>query len=470
MPPLLIDVRTGERVGSTAGSAGLFSPDGRVLAVNSGEERFPLTLDLVDVETGVRRTLQGAHTEGIVRREFNRDGTRLVTTGDDRTVRVWDTTTGEELHTLSGHTGRVLAAAFSPDGATLYSTGLDRSIITWDLAGQRTVESVIAPATTDKFSEQVIMTDDGTASVRVPFGTGTMAVTDLRSGARTRFIETGHGVTLEIVNGGGSVVYTGGSDGAVRRWDVNDGSLLAERLPAEPVPAMSPLAVTPDRSTLYSQIWDGAVVALDPITLDPIDDTQLGSHPEALDAAISPDGTSMAISTLDPPTVSIIDLTTGAYQPVSVPGDVLALAFSPDGSSLIGGDADGRVLRINPGDGTIIGEPVTRHDGFVVDIDVAVDGERFTSGSTDGNVGLWETATGRYVGTIQPGSPNTTVRSSWATDGHTLVIMYEDGAIYDFDTRPSSWFKHACHTAGRQLFEQEWAELLPDRPYQRTCH
>ncbi len=467
---VLIDVHTGERVGSTAGSAGLFSPDGRVLAVNSGGERFPLTLDLVDVETGVRRTLHGAHTEGIVRREFNRDGTRLVTTGDDRTVRVWDTTTGEELHTLSGHTGRVLAAAFSPDGATLYSAGLDRSIITWDLAGRRTVESVIAPATTDKFSEQVIMTDDGTASVRVPVGTGIMAVTDLGSGARTRFIETGHGVTFEIVNGGGSVVYTGGSDGAVRRWDVNDGSLLAERLPAEPVPGISPLAVTPDRSTLYSQIWDGAVVALDAITLDPIDDTQLGSHPEALDAAISPDGASMAISTRDPPTVSIIDLTTGASQPVNVPGDVLALAFSPDGSSLIGGDADGRVLRIDPDDATIIGEPVTRHDGFVVDIDVAADGARFTSGSTDGNVGLWETATGRYVGTIQPGSPNTTVRSRWATDGHTLVIMYEDGAIYDFDTRPSSWFKHACHTAGRQLFEHEWAELLPDRPYQPTCH
>ena len=128
------------------------------------------------------------------------------------------------------------------------------------------------------------------------------------------------------------------------------------------------------------------------------------------------------------------------------------------------------MLRIDPDDATIIGEPVTRHDGFVVDIDVAADGARFTSGSTDGNVGLWETATGRYVGTIQPGSPNTTVRSRWATDGHTLVIMYEDGAIYDFDTRPSSWFKHACHTAGRQLFEQEWAELLPDRPYQPTCH
>ena len=161
------------------------------------------------------------------------------------------------------------------------------------------------------------------------------------------------------------------------------------------------------------------MVALDTITLDPIDDMQLGSHPEALDAAISPDGASMAISTRDPPTVSIIDLTTGAIPTGQRAGGCSALAYSPDGSSLIGGDADSRVLRLRPRRRENIGEPVTRHDGFVVDIDVAADGTRFTSGSTDGNVGLWETATGRYVGTIQPGSPNTTVRSRWAADGHT---------------------------------------------------
>ena len=467
---VLINVHTGERVASLAGSAGLFSPDGRTLAVNSGSGIFPRTLDLVDVDTGARRTLQGAHTEQIVGREFSRDGTMLVTTGDDRVVRVWDTTTGAALHTLSGHTGRVLAAAFSADGATLHSTGLDRSIITWDLTGRTTIEATISPPTTDDFNEQFIITADGTATVRVPVGSGILTVTDLASPARTRSIDTGHEVAVKLVPGDATTVYTAGPDGALRRWDVATGALLAERLPAPSGVGASPLTVSPDLGILYAQTRDGELIALDALTLDTSRNAELGVHTEILDAAVSPDSAFLAISTFDPPAVSIIDVTTGTSRSIAVPGDVVALSFSPDGSLLIAGDADGRVLHLDPDDATIIGAPVIGHDGPVTDITIAPDGERFTSGSTDGNVGLWETATGRYIGTIQPGSSNIPVRSRWTADGHTLVVSYDDGSVYHFDSRPSSWFDHACRTAGRRLSNDEWAELLPDRPYQPTCN
>jgi len=47
--------------------------------------------------------------------------------------------------------------------------------------------------------------------------------------------------------------------------------------------------------------------------------------------------------------------------------------------------------------------------------------------------------------------------------------MYSDRSVYTFDTRVSSWFDYACRTAGRQLSEAEWTELLPNRPYQPAC-
>ena len=42
---------------------------------------------------------------------------------DDKTVKVWDAQTGQELLTLKGHTEAVTSVAFSPDGKRLVSAG-----------------------------------------------------------------------------------------------------------------------------------------------------------------------------------------------------------------------------------------------------------------------------------------------------------------------------------------------------------
>src|SRR5262249_3999545 len=41
----------------------------------------------------------------------------------DRTVKVWDVTTGQEVLTLTGHTTPVTSVAFSPDGTRIASGG-----------------------------------------------------------------------------------------------------------------------------------------------------------------------------------------------------------------------------------------------------------------------------------------------------------------------------------------------------------
>jgi len=32
-----------------------------------------------------------------------------------------------------------------------------------------------------------------------------------------------------------------------------------------------------------------------------------------------------------------------------------------------------------------------------------------------------------------------------------------------------TWERFACRVAGRQLTRAEWADALPDRPYERVC-
>ncbi|MGW3347993.1 protein kinase domain-containing protein [Nonomuraea rubra] len=174
--------------------------------------------------------------------------------------------------------------------------------------------------------------------------------------------------------------------------------------------------------------------------------------------AFSPDGSTLAAGP------NLLDLPTGRITPLDLTDGAAptALAFSPDGGRLAIALDAGRVLLWDVHER----EPI----GTIETGSAPVDELRFSPGGDllavdAGRTSLWDTAALREVGQV----------GSWASglafsqDGRRLRGVTLDGTVREVAVDPGLTAREVCARAGGALSRAEWARLIPESGYQESC-
>ncbi|BAZ26657.1 protein kinase [Kalymmatonema gypsitolerans NIES-4073] len=207
-----------------------FSHNGRILADGSDDN----TIKLWNLATGEEiRTLRG-HSNWVRSVAFSPDGKILASGSFDKTIKLWNLATGQQIRTLEGHSGKVTSVAFSPVspagtlreraaspqgfGKILASGSFDKTIKLWNLAtGQqiRTLEGHSSKVTSVAFSP------DGKILASGSFDK-TIKLWNLATGQQIRTLE-GHtdGIQSVVFSWDGKTLVSGGDDKTIKIWQMS---------------------------------------------------------------------------------------------------------------------------------------------------------------------------------------------------------------------------------------------------------
>lgn len=405
-----------------------FSPDGQTLASGSHDQ----AIRLWSIPTGQMLQCFQGHTNRVLSVAFASQrltetltgtltgtdlaGYVLASSGEDQTIRLWHSGTGQPLRVLSEHTKSVTSIAFSPDHHTLASGSHDQTVRLWDVTTGQVVKILRGYSC-------------GVQALAFAAAASSSARFNLASGGHdhlVRFWDVTTGHVLRTLSGHTDWVrgiavssagqrsedqklVTGSHDQTLRLWDAKTGKLL--HLLQRHTDRVRAVAFSPDGRLIASSGEDKLVCLWDAITGQLLHTLQ-GHQSDVMAVAFAPPPCApcfdrqILASGSDDTTIRLWDVATGKLLTV-LEGHtnwIWSLAFMPQPNPM------GMVLASGSEDQTVrlwditTGQTLTTLQGHTSSISsIAFDatGQRLATGSYDQTIKLWDIATGQVLRTLQ---------------------------------------------------------------------
>jgi WD40 repeat protein len=354
-------------------------------------------------------------------------GGGAVLTTEDQGVEVWDPATGRRLGELVGRDTLAWAAAVSPDGHTAATGDINGMLKIWDL---RTLTATAHAKIHDDRIRRLCFSRDGALLVTGSYDR-TATVRDARTLAAVAVLgPQPMAVSAVAISPDGSRVLTGSWDTSMRLWDARTGRELRRFDQHEG--SVEQIEFAPDGRTFATACTDAVVRLWDASTYELI--TSFCGHREGVfTVSFSPDGRVLVSGGMDP-LVRVWNPHVGAESArLASTSAVTQVALTADARLVLSGHGDGTMrlwdvatrglLREFPGTDPA---PAPRGSGHPkLAVAISSDGRAALSAGGDGEVRLWDLASGRelrrFTGHTGP------VRSvAFSSDGRTALTAGDD--------------------------------------------
>ncbi|ODV88444.1 hypothetical protein CANCADRAFT_146499 [Tortispora caseinolytica NRRL Y-17796] len=203
---------------------------------------------------------QQGHYDAMSALVYSPDGSKLITASDDGKVKVWDTVTGFSIVTFSEHSSAVTALAFSKRGDVVFTASLDGSIRAYDLIRYRNFRTFTAP---DRVQFSSLAVDpSGEIVCAGSLNNYDIHVWSVQTGQYLDSLQGHEGPVVSLAFGDVSGILASGSwDRTVRLWNV-----FSRAHDVEPIQMSSDVLaidMRPDSKELAVSTLDGQIVFYD---------------------------------------------------------------------------------------------------------------------------------------------------------------------------------------------------------------
>ncbi len=403
-----------------------WSPDGTRLVTASADH----TARVWDPATGARVALSTCHTGSLTSARFSPDGGRVVTASEDQIACVWSATSGIPIGLLRGHGAAVNSARWTPDGLRVVTASDDGFARVWDPErGTPALEpyavggavELALPLATPKGDWLLTAGADHVARL---WGLPSDSRPSDRGPLIAQLVGHTDAIVDAVISPDGERIATAGRDHVARVWAMN-GQLVGSFEHADAVLGVAFAAggkhlVTASRDG-STRIWDLAQIGAR-VTHGP------GSTVYAV--AVAPDGTLTAGMSS-----SRVTLWRGDKAQVLTAGmgNVFAVAFAPDGKTLVTAGADAQAIIWDPVTGVKLAA-FGEHKLPVHAVAFSSDGKTVVTAADD-EVELWSMATHTLVRALPNGGGSVT---SLAIRDNLIVGTRADGVLLAWNTHTES--------------------------------
>jgi WD40 repeat protein len=280
-----------------------------------------------------------------------------------------------------------------------------------------------------------------------------------------------------------------GEGGGVGVWDVESGERLGALLRAPRGPRgdnpRTVEALAFGQGDLLAAAEVGGAVRIWDVGRRELLRAPLRLPPDVLALAFSPDGSQLAIPfgagpDEGPDGVEILDVASGErVARLSPEGEVQSVAFSPDGGLLAGGMVEGGALLWTTDGWAQVGGPLARQNTETLEVEFSPDGQTLATSRSDHSVALWDVASQEPIGPPLGKSwgEDAAVTARFTPDGARLFALSDPGEgsasnrwpATRWEVDPELWLQRACAVAGGGLTPEQWAGLVPEQDYTSVC-